>query len=147
MAKLDLDRGVEIRCLPDGRQVGQYTDDPGVFLFMDGTPAEDALARQAGYAVDELKLERRKRAAVEAARARVEEEFGRQKDAYTALAEAAAEENLALAPAGKGRYRIVRTSNKAAVVDAMFSEDEARAMVHAAGGVLEGDEQKSPIDD
>lgn len=53
MSGIQRNRGCHIRNLPSGGQIAMYVDDPGVYYDARGVIASDALAREAGFPVDE----------------------------------------------------------------------------------------------
>lgn len=102
--KIDYDRGVRIRTIPDlGMDVFMYKDTPGVYLNAYGTEVSLDLARLAGFDVDRLgKLRtRNERVAL----------MARQIDAELAVAEQSREvveelDGFKIIDIGAGRYLI-----------------------------------------
>src|SRR6266699_464625 len=69
---IDYDRGVHIRTHHStGVDVYMYVDNPGVYLSAHGTPVSEALAREAGYPVDEQVKQRELNKRLRAAHAAV----------------------------------------------------------------------------
>lgn len=92
MGKIDGDRGVTIRKdRKTGVEIFMYKDTPGVFLNAYGVEVSPKLAKIAGFPVEELLVQRKKREAVDSAMAKIEAKFAsgagevkvvREKDGY-----------------------------------------------------------------
>lgn len=78
--KIDLDRGVSIRVHGSGMRIYMYKDEPGVFYDPTGGRVKPELAAEAGFNVEELTRERKKLAALAAAKRRIDEEFATAED-------------------------------------------------------------------
>lgn len=73
---MDADRGYMMRVIDGiGIQVFMYVDEPGVFRNAFGQEVDTALANQAGFDVERLTRERKKREALKAAYAKIEDEM------------------------------------------------------------------------
>lgn len=71
---IDINRGVTQRSYKD-RMISMYKDDPGVYLFPDGSDAGEEIAEKAGFPVKEHGAVRRKKELEREARARAEKQF------------------------------------------------------------------------
>ena len=72
---VDLDRGVTIKLLPEGKRVCMYKDTPGVYFDGTGEEVSEDEAQLAGFDTKKLDMERQKNHAFAAARAEIEREF------------------------------------------------------------------------
>lgn len=72
---IDVDRGCEIRRTPEGVSVFMYIDQPGVFYNEHGVEVGAKAAQMAGFAVDTLLRERKKREAILAAGKTIAESY------------------------------------------------------------------------
>lgn len=103
---IDYDRGVIIRKAPDlGIEVFMYRDEPGVFYSAAGKIVAPALAKRAGYDVDNLLKKRQHREMLAVAARAIADKVGlAQQSAGTVVAEAEGHKVLDL---GGGRHVIV----------------------------------------
>ena len=99
---IDLDRGVLHRRTTTGVDVFMYYDTPGVFLNAYGAVVADSLAAEAGFDVERLSHDKRRRETMDAAMREIEEQYGSE-----AVREVKAERNgYKLIHVGLNRYNI-----------------------------------------
>lgn len=102
---VDLNRGVTKRKHPAGVQILMYKDVPGEYFDINDEPVSESMARAAGYDVDRLETERKKREKIEAARRDIEEEFEAQSKVMEQLLDSRSE-SYAARHVGGGKYGI-----------------------------------------
>lgn len=77
---LDLNRGVKTKFHPSGMSVNMYLDDPGVYLTASGDPMDAELAKQAGFDLERMNLERVKQLKLKAYREQLDRELQSEED-------------------------------------------------------------------
>lgn len=78
-SKIDYDRGVHIRGVDAiGLDVYMYVDSPGVYLNAHGSEVTEAIARQAGFPVDDHMKQRRLKERMASAMQKIKEEMDAQ---------------------------------------------------------------------
>lgn len=74
---IDLDRGVWMRTHPGvGMDVYMYVDDPGVYYDAHGNQVSKAIAEAAGFDVEKLEVEHKRKTAVDNAMKEIDAKFG-----------------------------------------------------------------------
>ena len=130
MAGVDFDRGVQIRVHHGGARICMYIDDPGVFLDINGGPVSDKMASEAGYPVEDLKIEAKKRTALDQAKADIERQFSAQDEDANRVAEAAVLGPLEVRHLARGSYAIFSSEGEQ-VTRASLTKKQAEALVSA----------------
>lgn len=102
--RIDLNRGVTMRYTSEGVEVFMYKDTPGVFLNAFGTEVSRDLAAKAGFPVDLLINERRKRERMAEAGRVIEEQFNMSRVERKVVAERAGWKVVSL---GLGRHQVL----------------------------------------
>lgn len=105
MAGINLDRGVETRRHPSGIEVNMYIDEPGVYLSSHGTELPEAIAKGAGFPVEDLALAKLKKERLAEAHAKIEREYSVDGDVESVVKET--DNGWKLVGYGKGRFNVV----------------------------------------
>lgn len=106
MSNINRSRGCTIKMHSSGFRVVMYKDDPGVYYDERGEEIADTFAKQAGFDVEDLGRQRRKKQRLAHYQAQVEEEFATdQEDTERLLSTNAA--GLEVKHVGGGKYAIL----------------------------------------
>ncbi len=122
---IDLNRGVTIRRHVSGTQVYMYKDAPGTYMNVYGEEVDAKFAKEAGFPVAELMQEKSRKDAMEAALAKINEEYGADKD--RTVYEKAGFKVVGL---GSGRYQVISPEGNLMSAGQALTEKEAKRLVN-----------------
>lgn len=123
MAKIDLNRGVTKRKHYTGGDVYMYKDVPGVYLNVYGEEVSEKLAKQCGFPVERLALERERRGKVAEEIAKINERYGVDQDKVVYE-----KGGFKVVGAGEGRYQVMSPEGHL-MTEQPLTEKEAKKLV------------------
>jgi hypothetical protein len=131
MAKLDLDRGVEIRFYPGNRmQIAMYADAPGAYYDATGKPVAAELARGAGFDVEKNLRKKVAQERLAAARKQIEAELRAEEDV---IAEALSDKSkMDVRHVGGGQYALFSKENGKRLTKVAMTKADVEIMLGAA---------------
>lgn len=139
MAKLDLDRGVEIRFHPANRmQVAMYLDSPGAYYTQTGEPIAAELARQAGFNVERDIRRKVANERLAAARRQIEAELRAEEDV---IAQAFSDKSkMDVRHVGGGQYALFSKVDGKRLTRVAMTKADVEIML---GGAVQTDQHDS----
>ena len=137
---VDFDRGVNIRLHKSGIRVCMYLDDPGAFYDANGDPLADSYAAQAGFDVEGLTRERKKREALAKAQAEIERDFAKRDADYERVAEAAVMGSLTVRHISRGKYAVFSEAGEQVTQGSFTKEQAEKLLATVSGGDSDGGE-------
>lgn len=140
MPAIDYDKGVLKRKHPAGLDVYMYVNEPGVFRNGHGNEVDKELAREAGYEVDRLVKERRRRARVAEATKMIDEEFSHE----VAHKVVDTVNGYKIVQVNGERHTILDPDNNVMTPGKFLSRSEARRIAKMMTAAEEVPEEKAP---
>jgi hypothetical protein len=133
MSGIQASRGCRIRFHPSGYRVVMYYDSPGQFFNESGKPVGEEVAAQAGYDVEELGRERKKRERIEELRRKAEAEFATVEQKVEKELSASSTGGMVVKHVGGGKYAVF-DSEGVRLTKRGLTKEEAELLASDEGG-------------
>ena len=123
MAPIDLNRGVTKRIHHIAGDVHMYKDAPGIYLNVYGEEVSEKLAKECGFPVERLALERERKLKVAEEIAKINDRYGVDQDKVVYV-----KHGFKVVGAGEGRYQVMSPEGHL-MTEQPLTEKEAKKLV------------------